>query len=200
MISADVLIDFIEAIESTTKDKSTAKKIRAFMEEHKLWDPIDMKAFQEPKSTRSNPNSQIVYNAVECLQCHELLVSYYGHDYKTCSCPNQAMVDGGNEYARYGAVDMDKIKNIIYTVDDDFEIVRDHAHWGTRGRDGMQPLSYISPSKMTDGHLSNLLDYGIVQWFKDIVIKEIAYRKQHNIRLLDKEIRPYTKGEYFTKK
>ena len=61
---------------------------------------------------------QIVYNAIDCLDCGETIVSYHRHDYKTCGCRNQATVDGGNDYLRYGAVDFNKIKS---------QWIRDHT-------------------------------------------------------------------------
>lgn len=47
-----------------------------------------------------------------CLDCGVVLVSWYGHDYKTCSCPNSAMADGGQSsgYNRYGAKYMTRIQ------------------------------------------------------------------------------------------
>ena len=37
------------------------------------------------------------YNIVVCGGCNELLESTYGHDYVTCKCPYNTMVDGGRE-------------------------------------------------------------------------------------------------------
>lgn len=50
--------------------------------------------------------------AILCLDCGMVLVSWYGHDYKTCGCPNSAMIDGGIDgpYNRYGAHDMSRIQ------------------------------------------------------------------------------------------
>ena len=59
---------------------------------------------------------QLIYNAVTCTECKEILVSYSVHDYKTCSCPNDAMVDGGLSYSRHGEKDMDKI--IVHNIYD----------------------------------------------------------------------------------
>ncbi len=39
---------------------------------------------------------------VECPDCGKRLFSYSHHDYKTCGCPNETMVDGGRSYLRYG--------------------------------------------------------------------------------------------------
>lgn len=49
-------------------------------------------------------------NIIQCLQCNWVLVSNYRHDYKTCDCLNQAMIDGGYDYLRCGGKDMSKIQ------------------------------------------------------------------------------------------
>ena len=41
-----------------------------------------------------------------CIACGAILESKHRHDYVTCPCPNKAMLDGGNDYVRSGAVDM----------------------------------------------------------------------------------------------
>ena len=93
---------------------------------------------------------QIVYNSVKCLECNEVLVSRHRHDYVTCGCPNDAMADGGNEYERYGAMDMDKIETHYVYADDDFEIVRKYAVRGSRGKYGETPLTCkLSPPAAT---------------------------------------------------
>ena len=120
---------------------------------------------------------QIVYNSIKCLECNEILVSRHRHDYVTCDCPNSAMVDGGNEYERYGAMDMDKIEaNYIY-LDDDFEIVRQHAARGSRGKDGKQPLTWVTIADMSDNYLHAVLDYGGDDWHLELIYKEIKYRQ-----------------------
>lgn len=47
---------------------------------------------------------------VKCLECGVVLSSEHRHDYKTCKCPNQTMVDGGNDYLRYGGKDLNKVE------------------------------------------------------------------------------------------
>lgn len=120
---------------------------------------------------------QLVYNAVRCLECNELLVSYSRHDYKMCNCPNGAMVDGGMDYGRYGAKDMSKIEKIDIYDDDDFEVVRKHAVRGSRGPNGDQPLSWIAICDMDDDYLQAVLDYGGAEWHLNIIKKEIEYRR-----------------------
>lgn len=47
---------------------------------------------------------------LKCLQCGTILESKYTHDFQQCDCPNSTMIDGGNDYLRYGGVDMTKIE------------------------------------------------------------------------------------------
>ena len=126
---------------------------------------------------------QIVYNSVTCLECNETLVSYHRHDFKKCSCPNQAMADGGTAYLRYGAADMKKIKIRAVYADDSFEIVRQHATRGGRGKDGKQPLTWVPLCEMSDDWLEAVLDYGGPDWHIDLIRKEIEYRKENNITI-----------------
>jgi hypothetical protein len=120
---------------------------------------------------------QLVYNSVTCLECNETIVSYHRHDYKTCSCPNEAMVDGGTAYLRYGAKDLSKIKGFAVYDDEPFEIVRKYATRGGRGKDGRQPLSWIAICDMDDDYLEAVLDYGGADWHIALIKKEIEYRK-----------------------
>lgn len=129
---------------------------------------------------------QIVYSAVKCLECNEVLVSLHVHDYKVCSCPNQAMVDGGTCYERYGAKDMDKIEKRYIYDDDDFEEVRRYVYRGSRGKDGKQSLTWIAICDMDDDYLQAVLDYGGHTWHIDIIKKEIDYRSSLLHKKLDR--------------
>lgn len=121
---------------------------------------------------------QLVYNAVTCTECLKTIVSRHVHDYVTCDCPNSAMVDGGLDYARYGAMDMKKIVHHEVYADEDFEKVRQYATRGSRGKDGLQPLSYIAIKDMDDEYLEAVLNYGDAEWHLDLIRKEIEYRKR----------------------
>jgi len=120
---------------------------------------------------------QLVYNAVKCLECNETIVSRTRHDYVLCGCPNQAMVDGGLDYMRYGAMDMNKIEPIAVYADDDFEVVRKVAARGSRGPNRDQPLSWIAICDMDDDYLEAVVEYGDADWHIDLIKKEIEYRK-----------------------
>ena len=126
---------------------------------------------------------QIVHNSVTCLECEETIVSYYRHDYKTCLCDNKAIVDGGTDYLRYGAKDMNKIRIFAVYADDPYETVRQYATRGGRGKDGTEPLKYVPICDINDSWLEAILDYGGAAWHMDLIKKEVQYRKDNNIKI-----------------
>lgn len=119
----------------------------------------------------------IVYNAVQCLECGKTIESIYTHDYNVCGCKNNASVDGGTSYLRYGANDMSKIKLLTLYNDDDFEQVRQHAKRGTRGKKMDGPLKWVPIKDLKDDHLKAILDYGGAEWHLDLIRKEIKHRE-----------------------
>jgi hypothetical protein len=136
-----------------------------------------------------NGTEQIILNRVQCKACNEILTSYYGHDYKTCSCPNETMVDGGNNYQRYGGVNLTLVDtSLTVYLSEDHLVNRDAAHWGNRGKDGRSPLSYKSVEEMSNDHLANIIkDMGgkIEPWFEKIIVQELEYRDINNIIVPD---------------
>lgn len=54
----------------------------------------------------------LVRNAVRCIACDSILESKTRHDYVKCRCPNETACDGGLEYQRTLAVDLDKVENL----------------------------------------------------------------------------------------
>ncbi len=51
-------------------------------------------------------------NAIKCLMCNTILESKHRHDFVMCQCPNETTCDGGLEYQRTLAVDLDLIENL----------------------------------------------------------------------------------------
>ena len=136
-----------------------------------------------------NGLEQIILNRVQCRECGEVLTSYNRHDYKTCSCTNETMVDGGTDYQRYGGLNLDLVdrSSTIY-LSDDHMMNRSAAHWGNRGKDGKSPLSYKSIADMSNKHISNILrDMAgkIEMWMEEIMINELSYRLNNNITIDD---------------
>ena len=133
--------------------------------------------------------NQIILNRVQCRECGEVLTSYNRHDYKTCGCTNETMVDGGTDYQRYGGLNLDLVdtSSTIY-LSDDHAMNRSAAHWGNRGKDGRSPLSYKSIADMSNTHIDNIIkDMGgkIIPWMEEIMKKEIEYRITNNITIDD---------------
>lgn len=152
------------------------------MDTNELWP--DHKPVAGPVHVPKDPEitEQIVYNGVVCLNCGEKLESRHRHDYVTCGCGNEAMVDGGHEYARYGAVDMKKIIKITYTMSDPHIVIRRHVKWGTRGKDGKQELKHVPLLELSDNHLAKLIEYEpAAKHYKTLFEREIAYRELHKI-------------------
>ena len=132
---------------------------------------------------------QIILNRVQCRECGEVLTSYNRHDYKTCGCTNETMVDGGNEYQRYGGLNLDLVdtSSTIY-LSDDHAMNRSAAHWGNRGKDGRSPLSYKSIADMSNTHIDNIIkDMGgkIIPWMEEIMVTEQLYRFTNKITIDD---------------
>ncbi len=49
-------------------------------------------------------------NAIQCLKCKKVLVSFDRHDFKGCGCPNGTFIDGGYDYFRCGGRRIDLIQ------------------------------------------------------------------------------------------
>ena len=49
-------------------------------------------------------------NAIKCLVCNTILESKHRHDFVKCHCPNETACDGGLEYQRTFAMDLDLIE------------------------------------------------------------------------------------------
>ena len=51
-------------------------------------------------------------NAVKCLACNTVLESKNRHNFVECNCSNRAFCDGGLDYVRFGAVNLDLVENL----------------------------------------------------------------------------------------
>lgn len=102
---------------------------------------------------------RLIRNSFQCLECNEILISHYTHDYTTCKCPNSASTDGGLSYARYGAKDMSKLKDLCIYDDEQFESLRNIISRGGRGKLGDQPLKYVVLSNIDDEWLQAIIEY-----------------------------------------
>jgi hypothetical protein len=136
-----------------------------------------------------NKLEKIILNRVLCKNCGEVLTSYYRHDYKTCGCENVTMVDGGNEYQRYGGKNGELVDtSVTIFLTEDHMVNRQFAHWGSRGKDGSSPLSFKPIAEMSNNHINNILkdmEGKIAPWMENIMLKEEKYRITNNIIIND---------------
>jgi len=103
--------------------------------------------------------NKILFNSVICLNCGEQLISRHVHDYKTCTCENETMVDGGLEYARFGGKDLNLVQSFVLDDSEPFETLRRYIERGSRGKDGKQPLKYVKLMDIDDEYLDSLIKY-----------------------------------------
>ena len=102
---------------------------------------------------------RLILNSVICLSCGEQLVSRHTHDYKTCSCENGTMVDGGLSYQRYGGKDLELVQSFCIYDDEPHETLRMYIERGSRGKNGDEPLKYIKLKDIDDEYLKAIIDY-----------------------------------------
>ena len=46
---------------------------------------------------------------IKCLNCDLILESTHTHDFHSCDCENRTYIDGGNDYMRFGCMDITKV-------------------------------------------------------------------------------------------
>ena len=61
---------------------------------------------------------KIIKNAARCLKCHMVIESKSRHDFQYCKCQN-IFVDGGLDYLRSGAQDINLFQDLSETVEVD---------------------------------------------------------------------------------
>lgn len=105
--------------------------------------------------------------------------SYHRHDYKTYTDKNgkEYMIDGGTDYVRSSA-NGDEVYMTI-TNEDSWILIRENFHWGTRGKNGKQPLQWKPLKSLDSEHIEAILDTQdhIPEWMRDIFQHELEFRQ-----------------------
>jgi len=110
-----------------------------------------------------------------------ILHSKHRHDYVThfdTVLEREVFLDGGLDYTRISFGDC--LKDISVYSNDKHEVKREVFCWGTRGKDGKQPVTFIYLKDMETDHIESVLSTQhhvpshIVKMFKE----ELKYRKQ----------------------
>src|SRR6056300_497440 len=101
--------------------------------------------------------SNLLYSAIRTPD-GTILESNHHHDYKTYTDANGKtyMIDGGLDYVRCSVHDDQEWLGVY--DDDDFSEIRLRFKWGTRGKDGNQPLQYKLLCMLEDDHIRAILD------------------------------------------
>jgi len=87
-----------------------------------------------------------------------ILESLHRHDYVTHTDANgkEYMLDGGCDYVRCSANGDEEMLTV--TSDDSHEVIREAVKWGTYGKDGDEPLKYVTIAGLNPYHLRAILD------------------------------------------
>ena len=127
-----------------------------------------------------NGLEQIVLSTATCKKCGDVLISRHRHDYVMCGCDNKTMLDGGTEYQRFGGKVLKYVdlSGTIY-LSDGFEKCRTAPIWGSYGKDGTEPVKYMSVAEMSTEHLGSVIkEMGnrIEKWRLDLMKQELEQR------------------------
>jgi hypothetical protein len=107
-----------------------------------------------------------------------ILTSYNRHnyvEYKDTLTKEVLMVDGGTDYLRRNVGTYEELS--VY--DDGSHITRRSAvHWGTRGKDGRQPLVYKPLKDLDSDHIEAILktQHQISDFYREVFMEELKYR------------------------
>jgi len=109
-----------------------------------------------------------------------ILESMHRHDYKTYVDTNglEYMVDGGLDYTRRNVHDEAPYTELSVYSDSPHDVIREVFKWGTRGKDGKQPLKYVPLKDLTTEHIEAILETQdhIQQYIRNIFLDEMIYR------------------------
>ena len=113
-----------------------------------------------------------------------ILESVHRHDYKTYIDKNglEYMVDGGLEYLRRNVQDSAPATEMSVYNTDPHETIREAFKWGTRGKDGKQPLTYILLKDLATDHIEAILETQthITEEIRQVFIDELEHRNGHS--------------------
>ena len=109
-----------------------------------------------------------------------ILESRHRHDYVTYVDKNgkEYMVDGGLEYLRRNIHDDAPYEELSVYDDAPHVEIREAFKWGTRGKDGKQPLKFVPLKDLTTEHIEAILDTQshIADYVRKLFISELNFR------------------------
>tara|TARA_B110000858_G_scaffold195664_1_gene252579 strand:- start:127 stop:534 length:408 start_codon:yes stop_codon:yes gene_type:complete len=109
-----------------------------------------------------------------------ILTSRAQHDYRSYEDANGKtyMIDGGTAYVRCSA-NGDETHLSVWS-NDEHELIREHAEWGTYGINGDQPLEYVKIKDMSTEHLEACVKtHQSPGRMSNVFVAELNYRKSN---------------------
>ena len=109
-----------------------------------------------------------------------VLTSRNVHDYKSHKDKNGELyyTDGGLSYLKR-SVNKEPYEDLSLYSDDPFEKLREGIKWGSRGKNGKEPLQYKPISNMSNNHINSILsNCRVADYLKEIFEKEISHRNE----------------------
>jgi len=111
-----------------------------------------------------------------------ILRSRNRHDYVTYMDKNgkEYMLDGGLDYVRSSANGDEEFLTV--TTDSPHDEIREAVLWGTYGKEGDQPLSFIKLLDMETAHIQAVIQtvQGIYPQYREAMINELEFRGIYN--------------------
>lgn len=123
----------------------------------------------------TDESKRLVSNAIKTPD-GTVLQSNHVHDYKTYKDANGEtyMVDGGTQYTRR-SINEEPFEELSVYDNAPWSIVREKLKWGTRGKDGRQPVKYVSLAEMDTDHIKAILDDGYKS-VRRVMLRELLER------------------------
>ena len=110
-----------------------------------------------------------------------VITSRHRHDYqshKDTKSNEIYICDGGTSYIKR-SVNKEPYEDLSLYSDDPFEKLREGIEWGSRGKNGDEPLQYKSISTMSTLHINAILSqYKLENYLKELFEKEISFRNE----------------------
>lgn len=124
--------------------------------------------------------THIVYNAIQCKFCQNIIQSQNVHDFKFCSCGKVA-VDGGTVYLSRTGEREDYIDLSLDTTSP-YKKIREVFTWGKNydAQGKILPHTiWVKLKDLAEDHLEALLVYpNAPEWIKLLFIQEKLYRNE----------------------
>lgn len=138
---------------------------------------VDTADAPDPVGHKAAP--QILVNGIRTPDGTEIF-SRFLHDFVEYVDANgeKYMVDGGTSYAR-GSVNNIPATPLFQYLTDDHDHNRQHMHWGTRGPDNNEPLTWVPLMTMSTNHIEAILrtqKHIAGSWMAEVFQTELEYR------------------------